>query len=168
MLVLARPMRLILRFLVEWTTGRRIPDINSGFRVFSRSSSMRYFGQLCDTFSFTTSLTLAYMMTSRYVAYSPITYDERIGNSKVRLWRDSFRTLQFIVQSILYYNPLKIFLLMSLICTVIAAISLVLGIVFHLTTGFMMATGALLVSILVFSLGLLADLLRQILSKQTL
>jgi glycosyltransferase involved in cell wall biosynthesis len=159
------PMRLLLRFLVEWTTGRRIPDINSGFRVFSRTSAMNYFGQLCDGFSFTTSLTLAYMMTSKYVNYTQINYDKRIGDSKVRLWHDSLRTLQFIVQAIVYYNPLKIFLLMSVICAIISTISICIGILFHLATGFMMGTGALLVAILIFALGLLADLLRQILSK---
>lgn len=159
------PMRLLLRFLVEWTAGRRIPDINSGFRVFSRASAMSYFGQLCDGFSFTTSLTLAYMMTSKYVTYTSIQYAERIGTSKVRLWRDSLRTLQFIVQAIVYYNPLKIFLLMSVGCIIISFISVGIGISFHLATGFMMGTGALLVAILVFALGLLADLLRQILSK---
>ena len=159
------PMRLFLRFLVEWTTGRRIPDINSGFRVFSKKSATRYFAQLCDGFSFTTSITLAYMMTSRYVTYTNVSYSERIGSSKVKLWKDSLRTLQFIVQAIVYYNPIKIFLLMSLCCLVIATISIIIGISFHLATGFMMGTGAILVAILVFALGLLADLLRQILSK---
>ena len=91
------PMRLLLRFLVEWTTGRAIPDINSGLRVFSRATAMRYFPHLCDTFSFTTSLTLAYMMTTRFVCYVPIDYAERIGRSHVQMWRDSLRTLQFIV-----------------------------------------------------------------------
>jgi glycosyltransferase involved in cell wall biosynthesis len=159
------PMRLLLRFLVEWTAGRAIPDINSGFRVFSRTAVMGYFGQICDGFSFTTSLTLAYMMTSRYVTYTNISYGERIGHSKVKIWRDSIRTLQFIVQAIVYYNPIKIFLLMSLICVAIAVVSIFIGIAFHVATGFTMGTGALLVAIVVFSLGLLADLLRQILSN---
>ena len=158
-------MRLVLRFLVEWTTGRRIPDINSGLRVFSRESMLGYSKHLCDTFSFTTSATLAYMMTGRFVGYLPVGYAERIGKSHVHLWRNSLRTLQFVIQAIVYYNPLKIFLLMSMICMAGAAVSLVIGIVFHLATGFTMAVGSLLVAILIFALGLLADLLRQILSK---
>ncbi len=158
-------MRFLLRSLVEWTTGRHIPDINSGLRVFSRNSIMGYNKHLCDTFSFTTSATLAYMMTGRFVGYLPIGYGERIGKTHVRLWRDSMRTLQFIVQAIIYYNPLKIFLLMSLICVAGAVVSIIIGIVFHLATGFMMGVGTLLVAILIFALGLLADLLRQILGK---
>ena len=58
-------LRLILTFLVEFTTGRDVPDVNSGFRVFSKATVTPYFHNLCDTFSFTTSLTLAYMMTAR-------------------------------------------------------------------------------------------------------
>ena len=116
--MLKMPMRALLRFLVEWTAGRHIPDINSGLRVFSRAAVMQYFAHLCDTFSFTTSLTLAYMMTGRFVAYAPIDYFERAGRSKVRLFRDALRTLQYIVEAILYYNPLKLFLLFSLICLV--------------------------------------------------
>ncbi len=162
---LKKPMREILRFLVEWTAGRKIPDINSGLRVFSRKTVMPYFTHLCDTFSFTTSQTLAYMMTARYVTYLPIGYSDRIGETKVRLWRDSLRTLQYIVQAIIYYNPIKIFLLMSLVCVGISLISVGIGIAFQLASGFMLGIGAFLVAILVFALGLMADLLRQIMSK---
>ncbi|WP_096700320.1 glycosyltransferase family 2 protein [Magnetospirillum sp. 15-1] len=159
------PMRLLLRFLVEWTAGRRIPDINSGLRVFSKSAVTGYFSHLCDTFSFTTSLTLAYMMTGRFVTYLPIPYAKRIGKTKVRLWRDSLRTLQFIVQAITYYNPLKIYLLMALLCSLISVVAFMGGLAFHLATAFLLCVGAMLVGILVFALGLLADLLRQIMAK---
>ena len=86
------PMRKVLKWLVEFTAGRSIPDINSGLRVFSRKTMMPYFTHLCETFSFTTSATLAYMMTSRTVAYINIPYHERVGTTKIRLLRDSLRT----------------------------------------------------------------------------
>lgn len=159
------PMRLILRFLVEWTTGRRIPDINSGLRVFSRKTVMTYLDHLSDTFSFTISVTLAYMMTARFVTYVPIAYRGRVGKSKVRLWRDSLRALQFLVQAITYYNPLKIFLLLSIICLLMAAFSIGFGLIFKVATALVLGAGAILVAIVVFALGLLAVLLRQILVK---
>jgi glycosyltransferase involved in cell wall biosynthesis len=56
--VMKSSLRVLLRFLVEWTAGRRIPDINSGMRVFSRAAAIKYFPHLCETFSFTTSMTL--------------------------------------------------------------------------------------------------------------
>ena len=49
---------------------------------------MKYFSHLSDVFSFTTSLTLAYMMNGKFVMYQDIEYRERVGRSKVRLFRD--------------------------------------------------------------------------------
>jgi glycosyltransferase involved in cell wall biosynthesis len=157
------PLRGLLAFLVELTTGRSVPDVNSGFRAFSRSTAMRYFSQLCDTFSFTTSLTLAYMMTGRFVTYVPISYDARAGQTKVRLLRDSLRTLQYIVQAILYYNPIKIFLLLAagaLGATVLGSLAAAAfgPLILFVTAGVLGAIG-------IFALGLLADLLRQIMTK---
>jgi glycosyltransferase involved in cell wall biosynthesis len=159
------PLRAILRFLVEWTAGRRIPDINSGLRVFSRAVAMSYFPHLCDTFSFTTSLTLAYMMTSRFVTYSKIEYRERHGRSNVRLFRDSLRTLQYVVEAILYYNPLKIFLLFSLICLAAAAMMMLVSLYFKIVTGMMLAVGAAMVAVLILGIGMLAVLLKQIMDR---
>lgn len=163
---LKMPLRAILRFLVEWTAGRRIPDINSGLRVFSRSAAIKYFPHLCDTFSFTTSMTLAYMMTRRFVTYHRIDYFERTGNSKVRLFRDSLKTLQYVVEAIVYYNPLKIFLLLSLICGLTSAIVMLISVYFSVATGIMLAVGTAMVGIVMFGIGLLAVLLKQIMDKE--
>ncbi len=163
--MLKMPMRALLRFLVEWTAGCRIPDINSGLRVFSREAVMQYFPHLCDTFSFTTSMTLAYLMTGRFVAYTPIDYFERAGRSKVRLLRDALRTLQYIVESILYYNPLKIFLLFSLICLVAAALMMAVSFYFAIVSGVLLAVGIAMTSVIIFGIGMLAVLLKQIMDK---
>lgn len=162
---LKNPLRRVLTFLVEFTSGRSVPDVNSGFRAFSRATAMRYFGQLCDTFSFTTSLTLAYMMTGRFVAYVPINYADRVGVTKVRLFRDTLRTLQYIVQAILYYNPIKIFLLLALTALTVTALAVVASTLVGPSPALVLATGGTLVTITVFALGLLADLLRQIMTK---
>ena len=158
-------LRALLRLLVEWTAGRRIPDINSGMRVFSRAAAIRYFPHLCDTFSFTPSMTLAYMMTNRFVTYFKVEYFERIGHSKVRLFRDSLRTLQYVVEAIVYYNPLKIFLLAALICLVAAALMFAISLSFGIVTGMMLAVGTTMVAVVMLGLGMLAVLLKQIMDK---
>jgi len=157
------PLRRLLTFLVEFTTGRMVPDVNSGFRAFFRGTAMKYFNQLCDTFSFTTSLTLAYMMTGRFVTYVPISYDARAGHTKVRLFRDSLRTLQYIVQAILYYNPIKIFLLLAASALSVAVLGTLAAVAFGPLLLFV--TAGALGAIGIFALGLLADLLRQIMTK---
>ena len=162
---LKSPLRAILKQIVEFTANRRIPDINSGLRVFGRATSMSFFNHTSDMFSFTTSLTLAYMMNAKFVTYMDIDYHERVGRSKVRLFRDSMRTLQYIVEAATYYNPLKIFFLFGLICLLLALGALIGGVILQLVSAFVLGIGAILLAILVFAMGLLAVLLKQIMDR---
>ncbi|MEO8665025.1 MAG: glycosyltransferase family 2 protein [Ignavibacteria bacterium] len=158
-------LRLVLKKLVEFTAGRKIPDINSGLRVFSKKEVTPYFSKLCDTFSFTTSLTLAYMMNGKFVHYIPIDYKKREGKTKVRLFRDSMRTLQFIIEAILFYNPIKIFIVFSAGLLGIAAINFILSFIFQRPITFYFGLGCVLLSILMFGFGLISVQLKHIMSS---
>jgi glycosyltransferase involved in cell wall biosynthesis len=160
------PLRWILKKIVEFTANRRIPDINSGLRVFSRETAMKYFNHLSDVFSFTTSMTLAYMMNSRFVTYEPIEYHKRIGQSKVHLFRDSLRTLQFIVEAATYYNPLKVFFFFAELCVAVALLSFIGGVLLQLVSAFLLGVGAILLAVLIIAMGLLAVLLKQIMNRE--
>lgn len=159
-------LRKILKFIVEFTTDREVPDINSGLRVFDKDTILPLMPRLCNTYSFTTSQTLSYMMTGKFVKYIEIPYLKREGDSKVRMFRDSMRTLQFIIQASIYYNPIKIFFLFSMICVFFSLVGFLFSALLGLFSGFLLGIGGLLVALLVFSIGLLADLLRQIMDKQ--
>lgn len=106
-------LRWFLRKVVEFASGRSVPDVNSGLRVFRKSSVEQFFPDICDGFSFTTTITLVCNLTHRTIAYVPIAYDKRVGHSKVRLARDTLRTLQYITECIVRYNPLKLFVVLS-------------------------------------------------------
>jgi polyisoprenyl-phosphate glycosyltransferase len=162
------PLRLVLRLCVEFAAGRRIPDANSGLRIFSRSTAREHLPHLCDTFSFTTSITLAYCLTGRFVKYVPIAYEARLGHSKVRLLKDSFRTLTYIAQTIVYYNPLKLFLLFALGCIATSALSFTAGALLHIAAPYYLGIGCILIALVMFALGLIADLLRQIMLRTTM
>lgn len=159
------PLRVVLRWLVEFTAGRSIPDINSGLRVFGKAAVVPYFPHLSNAFSFTTSLTLSYMMTGRFVAYRDIPYAARKGKTKVRLLRDSLRALQYIVQATVYYNPLKIFLLLAALSLACSALGFLVSIYGHLMIGYILGIGGILLAFLMFATGLLAVLLKQIMDK---
>jgi polyisoprenyl-phosphate glycosyltransferase len=159
-------LRLLLKTLVEFTAGRKIPDINSGLRIFSRQDIVPYFQYLCDTFSFTTSLTLAYMMNGMFVTYIPIDYQQRVGITKVRLFRDSLRTLQFIVEAILYYNPIKIFLAFCVGLLGLALICFADAVVFGHHSAFLLGTGSVMLGVLMFGIGLVSIQLKQLLHLQ--
>lgn len=158
-------LRIFLKFLVEFTAGRKIPDINSGMRVFSKKTILPYFDNLCETFSFTTSLTLAYMMTSKFVVYETINYHPRVGQTKVRLLRDSLRTLQFIVEAILFYNPIKIFIVFSAALLIASMLFFGVTFIFQLNSTFYLGIGCILTSIIMFGLGLTSVLLSKILRR---
>lgn len=159
--LLKSPLRLILTGLVQFTVGARVPDVNSGLRVFSRKQIMSYFENLSDSFSFTTSSTLIYFLEKKYLKYIPIAYHQRIGKTKVKLFWDSLRTLQYIVNVIMAYNPLKLFIILFLIAS-LTGIGFVAGGLISNTPSLTFFGGqSLLISMLVLAMGLMSDLIRQ-------
>lgn len=105
-----RAGRTFFKWLSEFATGRSIPDINSGMRVFRRDFVLEQFKHISTGFSFTTTLTLSMMLEGQFVKYVPISYSNRTGPSHVRYSRDTLRAAQIVVQAILWYNPVKVFL----------------------------------------------------------
>ncbi|MFY8199109.1 MAG: glycosyltransferase family 2 protein [Pirellula staleyi] len=108
-----RAGRIVFRLLSEFTAGQRIPDINSGMRVFRRNQIIPFFPIISAGFSFTTTSTLAYLLNDLSIKYIPIAYNARTGRSKVRHFRDSLRALQIILEAILRCNPIKAFILLA-------------------------------------------------------
>ena len=158
-------LRKIMKLFVEFVSSKKIKDINSGLRIFDKSTVMKYFPRLCNTFSFTTSQTLAYMMNDLTVKYIDIPYNERRGKSKVKLLKDSLKSMRYIIEAGIYYNPLKIFTLLTAICIFLSIIGFLFSHFAGINAGYILGIGGLLVSIIVFSLGLLATLLKQIMDK---
>src|SRR5258708_16784192 len=62
-----RLLRIIFRSLAEFTCGRSIPDINSGFRVFRRRPVLMERESISSGFSFTTTITLLFMLNHLFV-----------------------------------------------------------------------------------------------------
>lgn len=151
-------LRRILKFLVEFATGINISDINSGFRVFSKKTIVTYFDSLCDVFSFTTTMTLGYILTKRYISYVPIDYQKRQGTTKVRLIRDTLGTLQYIIESILIYNPIKIFLILSLLVVFLSLIIILVGSLYGEIMIIGIGVGGFFFAAVIFALGLTAYL----------
>lgn len=119
--------RTVFRFLCEYATGQRIPDINSGLRAFRKSQIVPFFPLINSGFSFTTTSTLSYLLNDLLIAYIPIDYYKRHGASKVHHVRDSLRALQIIVEAILRCNPIKAFLLLAFPFAVAGALMLAIS-----------------------------------------
>ncbi len=114
----------LLRRLAVYLSESEIPDLNSGLRIFRRRAVLPYFPILPSGFSFTTTITLAMLCNEGSVAYVPINYGKRQGLSKIRPVRDTFNFLTLILRTIIYFNPLKVFLPVSLAAGALCGLSL--------------------------------------------
>jgi len=102
------PKWFLVRF-AQWVTKYRIPDLNSGMRVFRKPVVERFLTILPDTFSFTTTITIA-MLTNNYIVhYEPIDYYHRVGKSKIKPIRDTLGFIQLILRMGVYFAPMRIF-----------------------------------------------------------
>lgn len=110
-----RLLRWLFSSMTSFIVGRSVPDVNSGMRVFEREAVLPLFPHMSNGFSFTTSITLLFMMRALPVGYVPIEYHQRSGSSKVSYWRDSLRALQIIASITARLNPIKLFLLAALV-----------------------------------------------------
>jgi len=99
-----------LKRFAEWMARRPIPDLNSGLRVFRKAAAERFLNILPDTFSFTTTITLAMLTNNYIVRFEPIDYRHRIGRSKIKPIRDTLRFVQLILRTGMYFAPLRVFL----------------------------------------------------------
>jgi len=110
-----RPAKWVIGKLANYSVARKIPDINSGLRVFRRDIALNFFNLLPNGFSLTTTITLA-MLTNNYkVRYISINYFPRKGKSKIRPIHDTVNFLILIARIALYFAPLRIFMPLSFI-----------------------------------------------------
>jgi hypothetical protein len=149
----------VIRFL-NLVLAKPVDDPNSGLRIFSRDMALLFFPFLCNTFSFTTSITICALGEGYFVKYLPMNYSKRDGESKVRHFRDSLRMAQLILQGITFFNPVKLAIIMilcllvfgALPAGVLAAIGWTAVATYHLAV---MVSSALL-----FAIGILCDTVR--------
>jgi glycosyltransferase involved in cell wall biosynthesis len=103
-----RPAKWILTKIAVYLAEKPIPDLNSGLRAFRKSDVMRFVNLCPSGFSFSTTITLAYLCNDLLVHYIPIDYHPRAGKSKIRPLRDTKNILLTIVRSIIFFNPMRV------------------------------------------------------------
>jgi glycosyltransferase involved in cell wall biosynthesis len=110
-----RFVRWLFKTLTEFIVGRRVPDVNSGMRIFERDAVLPLLPYMSSGFSFTTSITLLFMMRVLPVSYVPLEFRKRAGDSKVKYFRDALRALQIIASVTVRLNPIKLFLMAAVL-----------------------------------------------------
>ncbi len=105
----------IYAFLLGLMCGRQITDTASGMRVVRRKS-LKYLYPLPDGLHFTPSMSARALLNDLRVIEIPMTYDERVGTSKLSVVRDGIRFLRTIFAGVLCYRPEKLLLSSFMVC----------------------------------------------------
>lgn len=161
--LLRRPAKWMLNSLANYLARRKINDLNSGLRVFKRSSLEQFTYLLPDGFSFTTTITLCMLSANMRVVYEPITYGKRVGHSKIRP-AHFFNFILLVVRITAFFNPLRIFLPLGAILFIMGVGKGIWDI--YLDNLSETAVFGLLGAIMVWSLGLLADMIARLAHKR--
>jgi len=152
-----RPAKWFLTKLANYLSRANIPDLNSGMRLFKKADIKEFLNVLPSSFSFTTTLTLAYLCNDYLVKYVSVDCYKGVGKSKIKPFRDGFNFILLILRVITYFNPLRVFLPVAFSLLVAAVIVLICSLL--LLDGILDATVVALfvAAIQVGVLGLLAD-----------
>jgi glycosyltransferase involved in cell wall biosynthesis len=151
----------LYNLIARYATQFPIKDLTSGFRVIDRDTVISYLYLLPNSFSYPTTMTLAYLRSGRTLYYEPIDTRKRQGKSKIRLLRDGTRFLLILIKIITLFSPLRIFLPVSFIFFLLGLFNYVLT---FYTSGRFTNMSALLLttSVIIFLIGLVSEQITQL------
>ncbi len=157
--LIRRPAKWFITWLASYLTNIKIPDLNSGLRVMNKDVVQKYQKLLPNGFSFTSTISLIMLTNGFSVKYIPIDYFKREGKSKIRPIQDTLLFLQLIVRTVMYFNPLKIFIPLSMILFILSFLVIIFSWLFldqvmDVTFGIITMT-----AVNVLTIGMIADLI---------
>lgn len=89
-------------------TRKKIPDINSGLRVFKKNLALEFWHLYPNGFSLTTTITLAALINEYKVSFVPVRSKRPLSKSSIKSV-DFFYFVLLIVRLVVYYQPLQFF-----------------------------------------------------------
>ncbi len=103
----------LYNWFASYVTKFKVQDLTSGFRLMKKEVAQQYIYLLPNTFSYPSTLTMAYLRSGRSVKYVPIQTLARKGKSKIKLLGDGARFLLIISKVATLFSPLRVFLPIS-------------------------------------------------------
>jgi len=119
---LRRLPKFFLLRLAGYIADHRIPDLNSGMRIFRKSIVMEYRRLFPKRFSFTTTITMICFTNFFSVRFLDIPYYTRVGASSINPVGDTVKFFSLVLRLALYFKPLRFFIPLSG-CALIAALA---------------------------------------------
>jgi glycosyltransferase involved in cell wall biosynthesis len=106
--------------LATYMTDHEVEDLTSGFRAVRAEKFREFIYLLPNGFSYPTTSTMAFFRAGYSIFYVPIHASQRIGKSHIKPLRDSIRFFLIIFKIATLYAPLKMFLPMAILLSVIS------------------------------------------------
>lgn len=158
---LRRPAKNFIRALASYMVEYKIPDLNSGLRAMRKDLIEKFYGILPNSHSWVSTITMAAISSGYCVRWVPIEYHKRIGRSTFHPVRDTYNYLTLVVRTIMYFNPLRLFIPGTAILFLIGAIKFIVDLVRFDFTGHIPASTVIILlgAVQVAAIGLLADLI---------
>jgi glycosyltransferase involved in cell wall biosynthesis len=146
----------------SWLINRKIIDLTSGFRIINTSIAKRFIFLLPNTFSYPSTLTMSLSRAGYTIAYLPIQLKKRCSKSKINLLADGMRFLTIMMKIAVFFNPLRVFIPISLFCFAGGAGHAIYKIIIRgeQYTGFTIFL--ITTSLLIFLLGLISEQITQL------
>lgn len=154
-----KPAKFLLNVLANYITRKKIPDLNSGLRIFRKTFIDKFRRLFPSGFSFTTTLTVLLLCNNYRVKFIPIEYYKRSGKSKIAPVKDTLNFFLLILKMTTYFRPLRFFIPLSAALFMVGFIKLINDIIryhFHIGGNTILI---LIFAVQFFVLGLLADLI---------
>lgn len=155
----------LLSFFANYLAERKIPDLNSGFRIFKKELALKYFHILPEAFSFSSTITLASLKDGYGVQFVPIKEKPRkTGKSTINPFKDFIKLFMLIMRLTILFSPFRIFLPASLFLFLFGLAYIIYGIIFYANVPDT-AIFLVLSSLIIFFFGTLADQMASIRRK---
>ncbi|MEP7197121.1 MAG: glycosyltransferase family 2 protein [Saprospiraceae bacterium] len=155
----------IIRRLAKMLMTIPIHDLNSGMKLYQTELAKKYLHLTPDTMAYSDIIALVFINNKHLVLEEPIQVAQRMSGKSTIGIQTAFQTVMEIINIVVLFNPMKVFLPISLLALVS---SLIWGIPLMLK-GYGVSTGTLLgiiSAVIFFVLGLIAEQLTLIRKNQ--
>ena len=105
----------IYNWLASYVSKFKVEDLTSGFRLVKNDRVCKFIYLLPNTFSYPSTITMAYLRSGLTIKYVPIQTLARQGKSKIKLFQDGIRFFLIITKIATLFSPFRVFLPVSFI-----------------------------------------------------
>lgn len=161
--------RKVGKWIIRWIAGILLPmeinDLNSGMKICQTNLAKKYTSICPDSFAFSDTFTLIFLSQRHLVLEYPITIAKRQGGQSKINTQTAFLTVNEILNIVILFNPMRIFLPLTLIF-IVAGVGWALPFLIRGSGVSMLSAVLILAGIVFFALGLIAEQLSQLRKNQ--